>query len=105
MQNKGAIKLLIFLLAIASVYQLSFSFATRRVEKKADNYAATYPAELQDKMKQQYLDSVKNLPAYNLLGIIKYTYKECQEKELNLGLDLKGSRIQRGPVDDQRTDA
>ena len=103
MQNKGAIKLLIFLLAIASVYQLSFSFATRRVEKKADNYAATYPAELQDKMKQQYLDSVKNLPAYNLLGIIKYTYKECQEKEFNLGLDLKGGmnvmlEIQQGDV-------
>ncbi len=102
MQNKGAIKLLAFLLAIACVYQLSFSFVTRRVEKKAAEYAATYPVELQDKMEQQYLDSVKNQPVYNL-GIIEYTYKECQEKEINLGLDLKGGmnvmlEVQQGDV-------
>ena len=102
MQNKGAIKLLAFLLAIACVYQLSFSFVTRGVEKKAAEYAATYPVELQDKMEQQYLDSVKNQPVYNL-GIIEYTYKECQEKEINLGLDLKGGmnvmlEVQQGDV-------
>ncbi len=102
MQNKGAIKLLAFLLAIACVYQLSFSFATRRAEKKAAAYAATYPAELQDKMEQQYLDSIKNLPVYSL-GIVDYTYKDCQDKEINLGLDLKGGmnvmlEIQQGDV-------
>ena len=102
MQNKGAIKLLVILLAIACVYQLSFSFVTRGVEKKAAEYAATYPVELQDKMEQQYLDSVKNQPVYNL-GIIKFTYKECQEKEINLGLDLKGGmnvmlEVQQGDV-------
>ena len=102
MQNKGVIKLLAVLLAIACVYQLSFSFATRRVEKKAAEYAATYPAELQDKMEQQYLDSVSNLPVYSL-GIVDYTYKECQEKEINLGLDLKGGmnvmlEVQQGDV-------
>ena len=102
MQNKGAIKLLVFLFVIASVYQLSFSFATRRAEKKAAAYAATYPAELQDKMEQQYLDSIKNLPVYSL-GIVDYTYKDCQEKEINLGLDLKGGmnvmlEIQQGDV-------
>ena len=90
------------LLAIACVYQLSFSFATRRVEKKAVEYAATYPVELQDKMEQQYLDSVKNLPVYSL-GIVDYTYKDCQEKEINLGLDLKGGmnvmlEVQQGDV-------
>ena len=41
MQNKGVIKLLAALLADACVYQLSISFATRRVEKKAAEYAAT----------------------------------------------------------------
>lgn len=102
MQNKGVIKLLAVLLAIACVYQLSFSFATRRVEKKAVEYAATYPVELQDKMEQQYLDSVKNLPVYSL-GIVDYTYKDCQEKEINLGLDLKGGmnvmlEVQQGDV-------
>ena len=102
MQNKGVIKLLAILLAIACVYQLSFSFATKRVEKKAAEYAATYPVELQDKMEQQYLDSVQNLPVYSL-GIVDYTYKECQEKEINLGLDLKGGmnvmlEVQQGDV-------
>ena len=102
MQNKGVIKLLAVLLAIACVYQLSFSFATRRVEKKAAEYAATYPVELQDKMEQQYLDSIQNLPVYSL-GIVDYTYKECQEKEINLGLDLKGGmnvmlEVQQGDV-------
>ena len=102
MQNKGVIKLLAILLAIACVYQLSFSFATRRVEKKAAEYAATYPVELQDKMEQQYLDSIQNLPVYSL-GIVDYTYKECQEKEINLGLDLKGGmnvmlEVQQGDV-------
>ena len=102
MQNKGVIKLLAALLAVACVYQLSFSFATRRVEKKAAEYAATYPVELQDKMEQQYLDSVKNLPVYSL-GIVDYTYKDCQEKEINLGLDLKGGmnvmlEVQQGDV-------
>ncbi len=102
MQNRGIIKLLAGLLAIACVYQLSFSFATRRVEKKAAEYAATYPVELQDKMEQQYLDSVKNLPVYSL-GIVDYTYKDCQEKEINLGLDLKGGmnvmlEVQQGDV-------
>ena len=102
MQNKGVIKLLAALLAIACVYQLSFSFATKRVEKKAAEYAATYPVELQDKMEQQYLDSIQNLPVYSL-GIVDYTYKECQEKEINLGLDLKGGmnvmlEVQQGDV-------
>ena len=40
MQSKGAIKLLAILLAIACIYQLSFSFKTRSVEKKAAAYAA-----------------------------------------------------------------
>ncbi len=36
-----------------------------------------------------YLDSIAKAPVYNL-GLVKYTYMECKEKELNLGLDLKG---------------
>ena len=42
-----------------------------------------------DKREKFYLDSVSNIPVYNL-GIKKYTYKECKEEEMNLGLDLKG---------------
>lgn len=36
-----------------------------------------------------YLDSVQNRPVYDL-GFISFTYKEVKEKEINLGLDLKG---------------
>ena len=89
MQSKGAIKLLAILLAIACIYQLSFSFKTRSVEKKAAEYAAQFPLDQQGEAEQHYLDSVQNLGVYNL-GFKKFTYKECKEKELNLGLDLKG---------------
>lgn len=89
MQSKGFIKLIAVLLALACVYQLSFTFKTRSVEKKAVEFAAQFPVELQSEAEQHYLDSVQNLQVYNL-GFKKYTYKECKEKELNLGLDLKG---------------
>ena len=89
MQSKGAIKLLADLLALACVYQLSFTFKTRSVEKKASEYAAQFPLDQQGEAEQHYLDSVQNLGVYNL-GFKKFTYKECKEKELNLGLDLKG---------------
>ena len=90
MQSKGFIKLLAVLLALACVYQLSFTFKTRSVEKKAAAYAAQFPLEEQAEAEQHYLDSVQNLPVFNMLGAKNFTYKECKEKELNLGLDLKG---------------
>ncbi len=89
MQSKGFIKLIAVLLALACVYQLSFTFKTRGVEKKAAAYAAQFPLDQQAEAEQHYLDSVQNLSVYNL-GFRKFTYKECKEKELNLGLDLKG---------------
>ena len=89
MQSKGFIKLIAVLLALACVYQLSFTFKTRGVEKKAAAYAAQFPIDQRADAEQHYLDSVQNLPVYNL-GFRKFTYKECKEKELNLGLDLKG---------------
>ena len=82
MQNKGAITFLAIILAIASIYQLSFTFATWRVKQKAQDYAkGDYQKE------QMYLDSVANMVTYPLP---RYTFKECQEREMNLGLDLKG---------------
>ncbi len=89
MQSKGFIKLIAVLLALACVYQLSFTFKTRNVEKKAAAYAAQFPLAEQAAAEQHYLDSVQNLQVFNL-GFKKFTYKECKEKELNLGLDLKG---------------
>lgn len=85
MQNKGAITLLAIALALVSLYQLSFTWKTNRVEKAAREYAQGNP----DKEKA-YLDSIANQEVYNFLGIAQYTYKECKELELNLGLDLRG---------------
>ena len=80
MQNKGAIKFLAIILAIACAYQLSFTLVTKNVEKKALQYPGG---------EQAYLDSVRNLPVYNL-GFIKFDYQYCKEHEINLGLDLRG---------------
>ncbi len=85
MQNKGAITLLAIALALVSIYQLSFTWKTNRVEKAAREYAQGDPAK-----EKVYLDSIANTEVYNLLGIAHYTYKECKELELNLGLDLRG---------------
>lgn len=84
MQNKGAIKLLTIALAIACAYQLSFTFVSRRVERRALEASGGNPA-----VEQSYLDSIKSEVVYNLL-LVKYTYSEVKDKEINLGLDLKG---------------
>lgn len=85
MRNKGAIKLVAILLALVCVYQLSFTFVTARIEKKAVEYANGDPLK-----KIFYKDSVAGEPVYNFLWLKKYTYRQCQEREFNLGLDLKG---------------
>lgn len=85
MQNKGAIRLFAILLALVSLYQLSFTFFTKRAEKAAKEYA------MGDAEKEfAYLDSLANEPVYNFLFLKKYTYMECKENEINFGLDLKG---------------
>ncbi len=89
MQSKGAIKLLAVALVLAGLYQLSFSLKTRSVEKAAAEYAAAFDEQERDAMEHYYLDSIENRVVYNT-GLGQYTYKECKEKEINLGLDLKG---------------
>lgn len=85
MRNKGAIKLVAILLALVCLYQLSFTVVTSRIEKKATEFAKGDP-----KLKSYYKDSVAGETVYNFLGLKKYTYRDCQEREFNLGLDLKG---------------
>ena len=85
MQNKGAIRLFAILLAVVSLYQLSFTFFTKRTEKAAKEFAKG------DHEKEfAYLDSIANEPVYNFLFLKKYTYMECKGNEINFGLDLKG---------------
>ena len=109
MQNKGAIKIFAILFAFVCLYHLSFTYKTYRIEKDAREYANNeevvrlakqmangdilkenfYVDSISKAREKYYLDSVQNEVIYNL-GIRKYTYKECKEREINLGLDLKG---------------
>ncbi len=85
MQNRGAILTFAILLALVSLYQLSFTFKTRQVEKAARTYAQGDPEK-----EFNYLDSISGEEVYNFLGLKKFTFKEVKELELNLGLDLRG---------------
>ena len=80
MQNKGIVRTFAVALILVSLFYVSFTVVTTTYNNKAKEYAAG------DKMKEfQYLDSIANEKVW--LG---YTLKECREKEINLGLDLKG---------------
>jgi SecD/SecF fusion protein len=81
MQNKGAIKLFAILLALVCLYQLSFTFVTRYVEGRYAELSQTDPAAA-----EKYVEDFR----YNFLYLKDYTYSDCKELELNLGLDLKG---------------
>ena len=85
MQNKGVIFTFAVLLAAVCVYQLSFTWKSKQIEKRAIEYAQGNP----DK-EYHYLDSVSGEVVYNFLGLKKFTYKDVKEYEINLGLDLKG---------------
>jgi len=85
MQNKGAILTFAILLALVTVYQLSFTWKSKQVEKDAIEYAKGNPDQ-----EFQYLDSMSGEVVYNFLGLKKFTFKEVKELEMNLGLDLKG---------------
>ncbi len=109
MQNKGAIKVFAIALAIVSLYQLSFTYVSGRVEGKAKKYAnnlvaknlatelskgdqVSYERKLDSIVEARetyYLDSMESQVVYNIL-IDKYTYQDVKEREINLGLDLKG---------------
>ncbi|MDY5969472.1 MAG: protein translocase subunit SecDF [Bacteroidales bacterium] len=109
MQNKGLIRFLTYAFLLVCLFQLTFTFATRSVERHAKNDTSAYLN--QESTKQQassvaqgdalraqivmdslgvsheahYLDSMANEKVW--LG---FTYRQCQNREINLGLDLKG---------------
>ncbi|MDO8951756.1 MAG: protein translocase subunit SecD, partial [Draconibacterium sp.] len=85
MQNKGLISTFAILLALVCVYQLSFTWKSKQIEKRAIEYAQGNPEK-----EFHYLDSVSGEVVYNFLGLKKFTFKEVKELEMNLGLDLKG---------------
>ena len=84
MQNKGVIWLFAIVFALACIFQLSYTWVTRSVEKDAKAYAQGDVAK-----EKAYLDSMSNQVVYNIL-IDKLSYADVKEKEINLGLDLRG---------------
>ncbi|MEE4255439.1 MAG: protein translocase subunit SecDF [Bacteroidales bacterium] len=107
MQSRGAIIVFAVAFALVCLFQLSFSFFTAKVESDAEAYAfdeETYVIAERlaggDELKEAYLvDSIakareqyyldNEAGVYNIL-IRKYSYQDAKERELNLGLDLKG---------------
>ncbi|MEK6614729.1 MAG: protein translocase subunit SecDF [Bacteroidota bacterium] len=114
MQNKGAIRIFAILLGLACLFYLSFSWITRKVEGEARASAeqtVSNPeiielakknshgdAEMEkafldsarEKAEYLFLDSVRKLPVdFPLYGSV-FTYEDCKDHEINLGLDLKG---------------
>lgn len=92
MNNKGLIKLFAFLFGLVSIYQLSFTFITSKIESDAEAYAtASVSSDTEDyvaireQVEARYLDSVAKNP---ILGFT--SYEDAKKKELNKGLDLKG---------------
>ena len=106
MQSKGAIKFVAILLLIASLWQLSFTVVSNKqvenaeayaeqatVATKADSAFMAMSAEeqnfvlesIKNKANRFYLDSISSEKIY-----FGYTFREVQEKAINLGLDLKG---------------
>lgn len=86
MRNKGAIWTLAIALTLVCIYQLWFTVKTYQVRREATHYSQGDPV-----LRQHYLDSVSSEVVYNFMfGLRKYTFRECQEREINLGLDLQG---------------
>ena len=106
MQSKGAIRLVAILLIIASLWQLSFTLVTSLQEKKAKDFAekavlaaqqtpafgnvaaddqAFWLDSVRTDQNRWFLDSIATKKVF--LG---YTYQDVKNREINLGLDLKG---------------
>jgi SecD/SecF fusion protein len=80
MQNKGLIKFFAILFALVSIYQLSFTFVSNKIEDDAKAFAnGDSDREL------RYLDSIGKEKVF--LG---YTYNDVRDKQINKGLDLEG---------------
>lgn len=102
MKGKGIIQFFAIALFLVSIYQLSFNFVTRGVEKRGKEYAerkATGGKSLESighndsiqtvykRFYNAYIDSMQNEEVYPVAG---FTYQRCKEQQLNLGLDLQG---------------
>ena len=89
MQNKGLIRIFAILFGLVSLYQLSFSFFANKVESEAADYAKVKVTDNNGRAlaraERTYIDSVANKDI-----VAGFTYNDIKDKEMNLGLDLRG---------------
>ena len=105
MQSKGFIRVIAVLLAIVCLFYLSFSLVTNNVEndaaasaqKTAAAAAVKVDKDTKSEAYRHVYDSVYNKAYAKYLKDIGqeevymwYTYNEVREKQIGLGLDLKG---------------
>lgn len=106
MQNKGFIRVVAICFVLACFWQLSFSLVSSiyagKAEKAADKVVERVKesaafAQVPDVDKAFYLDSIRKIESRRYTDSISSkviyfgnTYKQVQNKEINLGLDLKG---------------
>ena len=82
MQNKGFVKVFALLLTLVCVFYLSFSFATSYQAKKIEEVRVAQGEDAAE----HYEDSISKNPVW----LWAYSYRDCREMEISLGLDLKG---------------
>lgn len=106
MQNKGFIRVVAICFVLACFWQLSFSLVSSIYAGKADKAAdkvvervkeSAAFAQVPDVDRAFYLDSIRKIESRRYTDSISSkviyfgnTYKQVQNKEINLGLDLKG---------------
>lgn len=101
MQNKGALWVFTILLALACLWQLSFSLFTNKFERNAAQIATAYADSLLAVPGNEHLDFdsvrldyenryIREHDEQVVYPVLGYTYKESKAREMSLGLDLKG---------------
>lgn len=106
MQNKGFIRVVAICFIIACLWQLSFTLVSSIYSGKADKAAEKVVegvkgsaafANIPESDQAFYLDSIRKIESRRYTDSISSkkiyfgnTYKQVQNKEINLGLDLKG---------------
>jgi SecD/SecF fusion protein len=89
MMNKNFVTAVTIIVTLLCLYYLSFSLVSSGINSDATAYATDSKGSVDYYKKQKYLDSIWNLPVYDL-GFAQYSYKEVKDHELHLGLDLQG---------------
>ncbi len=84
MRNSGILKVLTVVLVLVCLFELLFTFKTKEVENSALADSKNNP--------EKYRSIIKSKEGEVVLDFLgaEYTYKECKEREINLGLDLRG---------------